>query len=95
MLHLDNRTIAASGNAIIARGGCELYITNSHINAAATAIVVEDAIVHIANSTIEGGTASLDAGDRSHVLVRSSTFKGMQKRSARADIQDQGGNQWH
>ncbi len=94
LLHLDNRTIAATGNAIVARGGCELYLTNSHVNAAATAIVVEDAVVHIANSTIEGGVASLDAGDRSHVLVRSSTFKGMQKRSERADIQDQGGNQW-
>jgi hypothetical protein len=94
LLHLDDRTIAATGTAVIARGGCELYITNSRINATGTAIVVEDAVVHIANSTIEGDSASLDAGDHARVLVRSSKFKGMQKRGEHAVIQDQGGNQW-
>ncbi len=94
MLQLDNRAIHVTGNAIIARGGCELYITNSRIVAGGTAVIVQDAIVHIANSTIEGSTASLDADDHARLLIRSSTFKGVQRRSARTVLQDQGGNQW-
>ena len=94
MLHLDDRAINVAGNAVIARGGCELYITNSRILASGTAVTVQDAIVHISNSTIEGRSASLDAGDHARLLIRSSTFKGVQRRSERAVLQDQGGNQW-
>ena len=94
MLHLDNRVITASGNGVIARGGCELYITNSTITAGGTAVIVGDAVVHIANSTIEGTTASFDADDRARMFVRSSTFKGVPRRTAQAVVQDQGGNQW-
>jgi hypothetical protein len=86
LLHLDN--------SVIARGGCELYITNSHITATGTAVVIGDAVVHIANSTIEGSSASFDADDRARIFVRSSTFRGVPRRAELAQIQDQGGNRW-
>jgi hypothetical protein len=94
MLHFDNRNIYVEGDAIIARGGCELYITNSRVVADGTGIVVRDAVVHIANSTIEGGAASFDADDTAKMYLRSSTFQGLPRRSERATVQDQGGNQW-
>jgi hypothetical protein len=94
MLHFDNRNIYVEGDAIIARGGCELYITNSRVVADGTGVVVRDAIVHISNSTIEGGAASFDASDASKVYVRGSTFQGLPRRSQQAVVQDQGGNQW-
>ena len=94
MLHFDNRNIYVEGDAIIARGGCELYITNSRIVADGTGVVVRDAIVHISNSTIEGGAASFDASDASKVYLRGSTFQGLPRRSQQAVVQDQGGNQW-
>ncbi len=94
MLHFDNRNIYVEGDAIIARGGCELYITNSRVVADGTGIVVRDATVHVANSTIEGGAASFDADDTAKMYLRSSTFQGLPRRSERATVQDQGGNQW-
>jgi hypothetical protein len=94
MLHFDNRNIYVEGDAIIARGGCELYITNSRVVADGTGVVVHDAIVHIANSTIEGGAASFDADDSAKMYLRGSTFQGLPRRSERALVQDQGGNQW-
>jgi hypothetical protein len=94
MLHFDNRDIYVDGDAIVARGGCELYITNSRVIASGTAVVVQDATVHIANSTIEGSAASFEANDSAKVYVRSSTFQGLPRRAERAVVQDQGGNQW-
>jgi hypothetical protein len=94
MLHFDNRNIYVEGDAIIARGGCELYITNSRVAADGTGVVVHDATVHISNSTIEGGAASFQADDSAKVYVRGSTFQGVPRRSERALVQDQGGNQW-
>jgi hypothetical protein len=94
MVHLDNRNIYVEGNAIIARGGCELYITNSHISASGTGIVVQDATVHVSNSQIEGADGSFDADDRAKLFVRSSTFQGVPKRTQLATVQDQGGNRW-
>ena len=94
MVHFDNRNISVDGDAIIARGGCELYITNSRIVAAGTGIVIGDATVHIANSTIQGNAASFDASDTAKVYVRGSTFQGLPRRAERAVVQDQGGNLW-
>jgi hypothetical protein len=94
MVHLDNRNIFVEGNAIVARGGCELYITNSHITASGTGIVVQDATVHVSNSQIEGADGSFDADDRAKLFVRSSTFQGIPKRTQLAMVQDQGGNRW-
>jgi hypothetical protein len=82
------------GDAIIARGGCELYITNSRIIASGTGLVVEDAIVHVANSHIEGVNSSFTADDRAKMFVRTSTFQGVPRRAEFAMVKDQGGNQY-
>jgi nucleoid-associated protein YgaU len=94
MLHLDNRVIYVEGDAITARGGCELYITNSRIIATGTGIVVQDATVHVSNSHVEGANGSFDATDQAKMYVRSSTFQGVPKRTQLATVQDQGGNRW-
>lgn len=94
MLHLDNRDIHVEGNAITARGGCELYITNSRIVASQVGIVVHDATVHVSNSHVQGTEAAFQADDRARMYVRSSTFQGVSRRTQMAQIQDQGGNRW-
>lgn len=94
MVHFDSRNIYVDGDAIIARGGCELYVTNSRVVASGTGIVVQDAVVHIANSQIEGATASFNAESGAKLFVRGSTFQGVSRRDEHASVQDQGGNQW-
>lgn len=94
LLKLDDRNIYVDGDAIIARGGCELYITNSRIIASGTGLIVEDAIVHVANSHIEGVNGSFNATDRARMFVRTSTFQGVPRRAEFASVLDQGGNQW-
>lgn len=94
LLKLDDRSIYVEGNAVIARGGCELYITNSRIVATGTGLIVEDAVVHIANSHIEGLNGSFDASDRAKLYLRTSTFEGVPRRTELASVLDQGGNQW-
>lgn len=94
MLHLDNRHLNIDGDAIIARGGCELYITNSHIKATGTAVTVLDATVHIANSEMQGSEGSLTTSSAAHAYVRNSKFTGLARRDPQAAIQDQGGNTW-
>jgi hypothetical protein len=93
-LQLDNRDIYVDGDAITVRGGCEVFITNSHIVATGTGIVVQDAIVHVSNSQIEGGNASFQADDRAKMYVRGSTFTGVPRRAELAMVQDQGGNRY-
>jgi hypothetical protein len=93
-LQLDNRDIFVDGDAITVRGGCEVFITNSHIVASGTGIVVQDGIVHVSNSQIEGGNASFQADDRAKMYVRGSTFTGVPRRAELAMVQDQGGNRW-
>lgn len=94
LLKLDDRNIYVDGDAIIARGGCELYITNSRIIASGTGLIVEDAIVHVANSHIEGANGSFNASDRARMIVRTSTFDGVPRRAEFASVLDQGGNEW-
>jgi len=94
MLRLDDRKLYVEGDAVIARGGCELYITNSTIVATGTGLIVEDAIVHVANSHIEGANGSFNATDRAKMFVRTSTFQGVPRRAEFASVLDQGGNQW-
>ena len=94
MLKLDDRKIYVDGDAIIARGGCELYITNSYVVASGTGLIVEDAVVHVANSHIEGVNGSFNATDRAKMFVRTSTFTGVPRRAEFASVLDQGGNQW-
>ncbi|MGH8238114.1 MAG: hypothetical protein ACREXP_13985 [Steroidobacteraceae bacterium] len=93
-LQLDNRDIYVDGDAITVRGGCEVFLTNSHIIASGTGIVVQDGIVHVSNSHIEGGNASFQADDRAKMYVRGSTFRGIPRRAELAMVQDQGGNRW-
>ena len=94
LLKLDDRNIYVEGDAIIARGGRELYITNSRIIASGTGLIVEDAIVHVANSHIEGLNGSFNATDRARMFVRTSTFQGVPRRAEFASVLDQGGNQY-
>jgi hypothetical protein len=93
-LQLDNRNIYVEGDAITVRDGCELFLTNSHIIASGTGIVVQDATVHISNSTVEGASASFQVDDHSKMYVRGSTFQGVPRRAELAMVQDQGGNRW-
>jgi len=93
-LQLDNRDIYVDGDAITVRSGCELFLTNSHIVASGTGIIVQDATVHISNSTVEGANASFQADDRAKMYVRASTFAGVPRRTELAMVQDQGGNKW-
>lgn len=94
MVHLDNRRIFVDGDAITAREGCELHITNSRIVASGTGVVVQDATVHISNSYIEGATGSFDAGVGAKMYVRDTIFNGITRRDSFAQITEQGGNQW-
>jgi hypothetical protein len=94
MVHLDGRQIFVDGDAITVRGGCELYITNSRVVATGTGVVVQDGTVHVSNSTIDGENGSFDVGDQAKLFARSSTFRGIPRRSENAVVQDQGGNRW-
>ena len=93
-IQLDGRDIRVDGDAVIARAGCELYITNSRIVASGTGVVAQDAVVHIANSYVEGASGSFAADGRSRMFLRGSTFNGLSRRDSLASVQDQGGNQW-
>ena len=95
MVHLDNRKIYVDGDGVTARAGCELYLTNSRIVASGTGVVVQDATVHIANSYIEGASGSFEAAIGARMFVRDSTFNGLSRRDAFAQVEDQGGNEWH
>ena len=74
--------------------GCELYLTNSRIVASGTGVVVQDAVVHIANSYVEGASGSFEAAIGSKLFVRDSVFNGLSRRDSFAEVQDQGGNEW-
>lgn len=94
MIQLDSRDIRVEGDAIVARGGCELYITNSRVVGSSVGVVIQDAVVHIANSHIEGASASFVADDRAKLFIRNSMFQGLSRRAEGATVQDQGGNRW-
>jgi hypothetical protein len=94
MIHLDNRKIYVDGDGVTARAGCELYLTNSRIVASGTGLIVQDAVVHIDNSYVEGASGSFEAAMGAKMFVRDSTFNGLSRRDAFAQVQDQGGNQW-
>ena len=95
MLHLDNRQLSVSGDGVTVRGGCELYITNSRIDASGTGIVVLDGIAHIANSQIDGADGSLTTSSAARVYLQGNTFSGVIRRDPASLIQDQGNNTWH
>ena len=95
VMQLNDRRVDVTGDAITARGGCQLHITNSRITATGTGVVIRDATVHITNSTVEGGTASFDAGRGARVFLQGATMKGATRRGEGAEIHEQGNNQWH
>lgn len=95
VLHIDNRDIRFDGNAISAEDGCEVHITNSRISARGIAIRARNASVHIENSEIEGGQASIDATGKAQIYAEASTFKGAARRVGQAAIHDLGNNVWH
>jgi hypothetical protein len=94
MMQVNDRHISVDGDAITARGGCELHITNSRIVATGTGVVVLGATVHITNSEIEGARASFDAGPGAKVFLQGATLKGVTRRDERAEVQEQGSNRW-
>jgi hypothetical protein len=94
VLNIDNRDIRFDGNAITARDGCEVHITNSRITAGGIAIRAHNASVHIENSEIEGSKASIDATAGAQIYAEASTFKGAARRLGQASIHDLGNNAW-
>ena len=88
MMRLNDRHIFVDGDAITARNGCELHITNSRIVASGTGIVVRDATVHITNSYIEGASGSYNAGPGAKLFLRGATFSGVMRRDAFSKIQE-------
>lgn len=94
VLQLNNRRIDVSGDAVTAQNGCQLHIINSRISGTETGVVIRDATVHITNSTIEGGTASFDAGAGARVFLQGATMKGPTRRAEGAQVQEQGNNRW-
>ena len=93
-MHVDLRTIEVDGDAVMASGGCDLYITNSRLTGTGAGIVIRDAIVHIDNSMVSGSTASIDADGGARLYTRGTTYHGLLRRSEQAQINDQGGNEW-
>jgi hypothetical protein len=95
LLHIDNRNLVFDGDAVSAEDGCEIHITNSHIQASGVGILARAANVHIDNSSIEGEQASIDASEGAQVYVASSQFRGLSRRLDSASVHDLGGNVWN
>ena len=95
LLHIDNRNLQFSGDAVSAEDGCEVHITNSRITATGIGVHARAANVHIDNSSIEGEQASIDASEGAQVYAGSSHFKGLSRRLDSATFHDLGGNIWN
>lgn len=94
LLRLDGRRLAVSGDAIVARDGCEIHLTNSRVDASRSGIVVRDARVHVSNSDVRGLARSLDIYDGGEVYARSSEFTGLVQRHGSGRLDDLGGNRF-
>lgn len=94
MMHIDGRTLDVEGDAVIARGGCDLHITNSRITATGVAVSATSAKVHVTNSTLEGGLRSLEISAGGKAYLRASTLDGVVQRLGDAEMHDLGGNEW-
>ena len=95
LVHIDNRNLVFTGDAVSAQDGCEIHITNSHITATGIGVSARAANVHIDNSLIEGDQASIDASEGAQVYAASSHFKGLSRRLDSAAFHDLGGNIWN
>jgi len=94
-LRLDNQRLAFAGDGIVAERGCELYLTNSRVEALGNALIVNGANVHVTNSTIVGGTSSLELRNGAEAYVGGSTLKGLSRRFDTSQLHDLGANQWN
>ena len=94
-IHIDNQKLAFSGDGIIAEQGCEVFITNSHIEALGNALLVDASKIHVTNSMITGGSGSLQLRNRGQAYVGSSTLSGMSRRFDTSQLHDLGGNRWN
>ena len=94
LLRLDGRRLAVPGDAIVARDGCEIHLTNSRVDASRTGIVVQNAQVHVSNSEVIGRYHSLDIGDGGQVYARASEFQGLVQRYGSGRLEDLGGNRF-
>ena len=94
-IHIDNQRLAFSGDGIIAEQGCEIFITNSRIEALGNALLVDASKIHVTNSMISGGTSSLQLRNRGQAYVGSSTLNGMSRRFDTSQVHDLGGNRWN
>lgn len=95
LLQVDGRTLSVAGDAIVARDGCEIHITNSRIDASRIGVSVTGASVHISNSTVTGSFRSLDIADGGKVFARSTEFNGLVQRRGSGELADLGGNRWN
>jgi hypothetical protein len=95
LVHIDNRNLIFDGDAVSAEDGCEIHITNSRISAQGVGVSARHANVHIDNSIIEGGQASIDASEGAQVYAASSQFHGLSRRLDTAAFHDLGGNIWN
>jgi len=93
-LRLDNQHLAFAGDGIIIERGCELYLSNSRIEALGAALTADGAKVHLANSTLIGGTSSLKMQHGAEVYVGGSTLRGISRRFDTSELHDLGGNSW-
>jgi hypothetical protein len=93
-LRIDNQRLAFAGDGVIAEQGCELYITNSRVEALGTALIADAATIHVTNSTITGGTGSFELRAGGEAYVGGSTLTGVPHRFDTAQLHDLGGNQW-
>jgi hypothetical protein len=94
LMRIDGETIEFSGDAVIAEKGCDLFISNAHINAGGVGIIARQARVHIVNSTIGGSRASYEASEGAEIYVARSTFSGVGRRFDSATMNDLGGNEY-
>ena len=93
-LRVDGQRLAFAGDGIVAEKGCELYLTNSRVEALGTAVIADGSKVHLTNSTLIGGTASLSMQNGAEVYVGGSTLKGISRRFDSSQLHDLGGNRW-
>jgi len=94
LLRLDGRDLTVIGDAIVARDGCEIHLTNSRVDGSRSGIVVRDAKVHVTNSEVRGAFRSLEIGDGGEVYARSSAFTGLVQRQGAGKLEDLGGNRF-
>ena len=57
-------------------------------------MIVDASSVHLSNSTIIGGSGSLQLQNGGKAYVAGSTISGMSRRFDSAELHDLGGNQW-